>query len=89
MTAPILKVTRAKEILAHPFKNANHGLSPRQIEALELALQGMPTPLMAAEMNIPEGTVKAHMFRALGKLGISKSELGWWVIKRLSEVLNE
>ena len=86
MTVPIIKVTRVRAILDHPFKE-DFGLSPRQIEALEYALKGMPTPLMAAEMNIPEGTVKAHMFRALGKLGVSKSELGWWVIQRLREVI--
>ncbi len=87
MTAPILKVTRAKEILAHPFKNANHGLSPRQIEVLEWALQGKSDVLIAAEMNIPAGTVRAHLFRALGRLGISKSELGWWVIQRIRKVM--
>ena len=87
MTPPVLKVVRANEILAHPFKNANHGLSPRQIEVLEWALEGKPAALIAAEMNVPEGTVRAHLFRALGKLGISKSELGWWVLKRLREVL--
>lgn len=86
MTAPINKILGAKEILARPFKG-NYGLSPRQIEALELALRGMPTPRMAAEMNLPAGTVKRHMFRALGKLGISKSELGWWVLERLREAL--
>jgi DNA-binding CsgD family transcriptional regulator len=86
MTVPIIKVNKAQQILAHPFKG-EYGLSPRQIEALEYALKGMPTSLMAAEMNIPEGTVKQHMFRALGKLGISKSELGWWVLDRLRETL--
>ncbi len=86
MTVPIVKVIDAKKILTHPFEG-EYGLSPRQIEALEWALQGMPTPLMAAAMNIPEGTVKQHMFRALGKLGISKSELGWFVIERVREAL--
>ncbi|KKL79231.1 hypothetical protein LCGC14_2016900 [marine sediment metagenome] len=89
MTAPVLKVVQANEILARPFKNANHGLSPRQIEVLGWALEGKPAALIAAEMNVPEGTVRAHLFRALGKLGISKSELGWWVLKRLREVLND
>ncbi len=86
MSAPIVKVIDAKKILAHPF-NGNCGLSPRQIEALEWALQGKPTALIAAEMNLPAGTVKAHMFRALGKLGISKAELGWWVLDKVKEVL--
>ena len=87
MMTPILKVIEAKKILAHPFKNANHGLSPRQVEVLEWALQGKPAPLIAAEMNVPEGTVRAHLFRALGKLGISKAELGWWVLEQLRRVL--
>ena len=87
MSVPIVKVFDANRILDHPFTGGNHGLSPRQIEALEWALQGKPTPLIAAEMNLPEGTVRAHMFRALGKLGISKSELGWWVLGRVKEVL--
>ncbi len=86
MTAPILKLTMVRKILDRPFKE-DFGLSPRQIEALELALRGMRTSLMAAEMNLSAGTVKAHMFKALGKLGISKSELGWCVIKRLKEVM--
>ncbi len=87
MTVPIVKIIGAKKILAHPFENANHGLSPRQIEVLEWSLRGIPDALIATEMNLPEGTIKAHKFRALGKLGISKSELGWWVLKRLQEVL--
>lgn len=87
MTEPIIKVINAKSILDHPFKNANHGLSPRQIEALEWALQGKARPLIAAEMNLPEGTVKSHLSRGLIKLGISKSELGWWVLSRIREAL--
>ncbi len=87
MRTPIIKVIDANAILAHPFKNANHGLSPRQVEVLEWALQGKPAPLIAAEMNIPEGTVRAHLFKALGKLGISKAELGWWVLGKLKEIL--
>jgi DNA-binding CsgD family transcriptional regulator len=86
MTVPIIKVTNAKEILAHPFKGG-YGLSPRQIEALEYALKGLPRPLIAAEMNLPEGTVRAHLARGLRKLGVSKSELGWFVIERLRDVI--
>ena len=86
MTVPIIKVTNAKEILAHPFKG-DYGLSPRQIEALEWALQGKPRPVIAAEMRLPEGTVRAHMARGLAKLGVSKSELGWWVIQRVREII--
>ncbi len=86
MTVPIVKVIDAKKILTHPFEG-EYGLSPRQIEALEYALQGLPRPLIAAEMRLPEGTVKAHLFRGLAKLGVSKSELGWFVIQRVREAL--
>ncbi len=86
MTVPIIKVVDAKNILAHPFRG-EYGLSPRQIEALGYALRGLPRPEIAKEMNLPEGTVKAHLFRGLAKLGVSKSELGWFVIQRVREAL--
>jgi two-component system nitrate/nitrite response regulator NarL len=44
-------------------------LSPRQREVLALAVQGMPTKLIARRLAIAEGTVKVHLsmvYRALG-----------------------
>lgn len=86
MIAPILKVTRAKEILRQPF-NGKYGLSPRQVEGLELALRGLPRSQIAKEMNITEGAVRAHLDRALKRIGSTKAELGWWVLGRVKEVL--
>lgn len=86
MTAPVIKVIDAKKILDRPF-NGKYGLSPRQVEGLELALRGLPRSQIAKEMNITEGAVRAHLDRALRRIGISKSELGWWVLGRVKEVL--
>ena len=47
----------------------NTELSPRQRQVLTLAVQGLPTKLIARELNIAEGTVKVHLsmvYRALG-----------------------
>lgn len=46
-----------------------HELSPRQRQALRLALQGLPNKLIARRLGIAEGTVKVHLsmvYRALG-----------------------
>lgn len=45
------------------------GLSQRQLQVLMKVVQGKPNKVVAFEMNISEGTVKAHLsaaFRALG-----------------------
>lgn len=45
------------------------GLSPRQLQVLMKVIQGKPNKVVAYELNISEGTVKAHLsaaFRALG-----------------------
>jgi len=85
MTAPILKVVKAKEILEHPFKNS--GLSPAEGEVLEVALKGKTNLIISVEIKKSLPTVATLMFRGLGKLGISKPELGWWVLERVREVL--
>lgn len=44
-------------------------LSPRQRQVLALAVQGLPTKLIARRLGIAEGTVKVHLsmvYRALG-----------------------
>jgi two-component system nitrate/nitrite response regulator NarL len=44
-------------------------LSPRQREVLALAVQGLPTKLIARRLNVAESTVKVHLtmvYRALG-----------------------
>jgi DNA-binding NarL/FixJ family response regulator len=46
-----------------------HGLSERQVEVLLKAIQGKANKVIAKEMDLAEGTIKAHLsaaFRALG-----------------------
>ncbi len=51
-------------------------LSPREMEIVQLILQGHSTPSAAAVLGIAEGTVKVHRRHAYAKLGIvSQAEL--------------
>ena len=50
-------------------KNPIDALSPRQAEVLMKAIEGKPNKVIARELDIAEGTVKAHLssaFRAFG-----------------------
>ena len=76
---------KIRNILEHPFENS--GLSPAESEVLEVALKGKTNLIVAIEIKKSLPTVNTLMFRGLGKLGISKSELGWWVLQRVSEAL--
>lgn len=45
-------------------------LSPRELEVLRLIAKGMSNKEIADELGIVEGTVKVHVTRVLGKLGV-------------------
>jgi DNA-binding NarL/FixJ family response regulator len=45
-------------------------LSPRELEVLRLVARGMTNKDIADELGIAEGTVKIHVTRLLGKLGV-------------------
>lgn len=80
-----MQVVKVREALEHPFKNS--GLSPGEIEVLEWALQGKTNQIIAIETNKSLTTMATLLFRGLHKLGISKAELGYWVIQRAKEAL--
>ncbi len=88
---PITKLIKAKAVLKRPFEG--YGLSISEKEIMMLALRGQTNESIAADTNRPVGTVNAYSNRALaklpinGKLGISKSELGWFVILKIWEIL--
>lgn len=46
-------------------------LSPRQLAVLRCLLQGKPNKLIAREIGIAEGTVKAHLWAVYQLLGVS------------------
>lgn len=85
MSEPIVKVTDALLILEHPFENS--GLSPAESEVLEVALKGKTNLIISVEIKKSLPTVATLMFRGLGKLDISKHELGWWVLEKVREAL--
>jgi two-component system NarL family response regulator len=45
-------------------------LSPRELDVLRLIARGMTNKQIAEELGIVEGTVKIHVNRVLGKLGV-------------------
>lgn len=52
-----------------PFEKNN--LTERQIDVLTLAVRGTANKVIAAELNIAEGTVKAHLFAAYKTMGVN------------------
>lgn len=47
------------------------GLSPRQLEVLELIARGQPNKIICSELGLAERTVKAHVTEVLRALGVS------------------
>ncbi len=47
------------------------GLSPRQLEVLQLIARGMPNKIICDELGLAERTVKAHVTEVLRALGVS------------------
>jgi DNA-binding NarL/FixJ family response regulator len=47
----------------------NEGLTPREIEVLELLAQGLPNKAIAVRLGISDQTVKFHVASLSGKLG--------------------
>lgn len=47
------------------------GLSPRQLQVLDLLLKGLPNKLIARKLDISENTAKIHVSAVLRALGVS------------------
>ena len=45
-------------------------LSPREREVLTVAARGLSNAQIGAELYVTEATVKTHLLRAYGKLGV-------------------
>ena len=44
------------------------GLTPRQMDVLRCVIQGKPNKIIARELDVSEGTVKAHLSQVLRSL---------------------
>jgi DNA-binding NarL/FixJ family response regulator len=72
-TGPALAPTvQAEVIAARPSgAGASLGLTARQEEVLQLILRGLPLKLIARELNLSLGTVKAHTSAVLRALNVT------------------
>lgn len=62
-------VSTASMLLARDY-----GLTPRETEVLEQLLAGRSSTVIANDLVISDNTVRAHMKRIYGKLGVSSRE---------------
>lgn len=89
-----LSITRrevvVKEVpvpVANPFvpdaaRLAALGITPRELEVLQLIAEGLSTKEMAGRLFVSENTVKTHISRVLDKLGASRRTQAVQVAKR-------
>lgn len=61
----------APVLAADAVSVAGLGLSPRQLEVLELIARGKPNKIICDELGLAERTVKAHVTEVLRALGVS------------------
>src|SRR5215471_3550464 len=50
-------------------ESALRGLTPRQVDVLRCVIQGKPNKVIARELDVSEGTVKAHLSSVLRAFG--------------------
>jgi len=86
MTTPILKVIRAKEILADPFAGES-ALSEREKQVARLAARGNTAQEIAAELDIVPSTVFSYLKMIKRATGLSPRQLRQRMIERLEEAL--
>ena len=69
----IPEVATARErFTADPARVREVGLTPRELDILQLMARGMSTREMAATLFVSENTVKTHAGRVLDKLGVNR-----------------
>lgn len=62
---------------------ARSGLTPREAEVLGMLASGQPNKIIAGQLSLSEHTVKLHIHRIIGKLGVSnRTEAAIWYHRR-------
>ncbi|GLZ77239.1 DNA-binding response regulator [Actinorhabdospora filicis] len=67
----VLAPSVAARLMATVRAPQNDTLSPREVEVLRLVAEGMSNPDIGRRLHISEATVKTHLLRAYGKLGVT------------------
>jgi DNA-binding NarL/FixJ family response regulator len=75
LLAPSITRRLIKQFAPRPASQpAGHGdlseLTPRELEVLRLLARGLSNAELAAQLTLSEATVKTHVARILGKLGL-------------------
>ena len=75
LLAPSITRRLIKQFAPSPAsRRASHGdlaeLTPRELEVLRLLARGLSNAELAAQLTLSEATVKTHVARILGKLGL-------------------
>jgi len=69
-----------------PQTQEESGVTPRELEIINLIAQGMTNKHIARKLNIAEGTVKVHVKKMLKKLNLkSRVEIAVWSVEKLKE----
>jgi DNA-binding NarL/FixJ family response regulator len=68
--------------LAQPIAPPSHGLSPREVQVLQLVAAGKSNHAIADDLSISERTVENHVFHILTKLDVnSRTAAAAWAIR--------
>jgi len=63
-------VPSSAPVLPQPASTVLPGLTPRQMEVLHCVIRGKPNKVIARELDLSEGTVKAHLSAVFQTLGV-------------------
>jgi DNA-binding CsgD family transcriptional regulator len=67
-----VEIRAASPFVADTARISALGLTPRELEVLQLIAEGLSTREMAERLFVSENTVKTHIGRVLDKLGASR-----------------
>lgn len=71
------------EFVVNAAKVAELGLTPRELETLQLIAEGLSTKQMAERLFVSENTIKTHCSRVFDKLGVNRRTQAVQVGKQL------